>query len=234
MNWVLLGMAGAMLFGFGSAAAQDKAAASKPTREELSERVQGLIGAAGRPYVPTDLEEPAADAPTRFDANHGHLRVLLLDDKVHPSLRDGRSLWALTEPLAYWPSNGREPIIVPRGFVTDLASIPRPLWSWLPPDGPWAKAAVIHDFLYFTQGYGVWKCHDTTLRRRYTREEADWILRDAQRDRNVGVVSRNLVWLGVRSGGQAGWDRSPGINQIGSCKAPPKLPPTVASPQLEP
>lgn len=36
----------------------------------------------------------------------------------------------------------------PRGFVTDLASIPDALKPLLHPDGPWAAAACIHDLLY--------------------------------------------------------------------------------------
>lgn len=212
--------------GFGAAWGAPPA---KPTREELSNRVLEHLEAPTRPYVPTDLIEPSADAPTRFDDKYGRLKVILLDDKVHPSLRGGRTLWALTEALVYWPSNGHEPIVVPRGFVTDLASIPRPLWGWLPPDGPWAKAAVVHDFLYYTQGTGVWKCHESTLRRTYDRDEADWILRDAQKDRNVGIVSRNLIWLGVHLGGQHGWDDAPGPKESAKCETPPQ-----SSPRPEP
>ncbi len=40
------------------------------------------------------------------------------------------------------------PISVPVGFVTDLASVPRGLWWWLPPHGKWALASVVHDFMY--------------------------------------------------------------------------------------
>ncbi|QVW56306.1 hypothetical protein pEaSNUABM6_00170 [Erwinia phage pEa_SNUABM_6] len=36
----------------------------------------------------------------------------------------------------------------PRGFVTDLASIPDALKPLLHPDGPWAAAACIHDLMY--------------------------------------------------------------------------------------
>lgn len=68
------------------------------------------------------------------------------------------SKWILTEPLIY--TNGviqshilkeigidSTSIECPEGFETDLASIPRPLWSVL---SPWdiARAAVIHDYLY--------------------------------------------------------------------------------------
>jgi len=39
-------------------------------------------------------------------------------------------------------------IVAPRGFVTDLASIPDALRPILHPDGPWALAACMHDLLY--------------------------------------------------------------------------------------
>lgn len=39
-------------------------------------------------------------------------------------------------------------IRVPAGTVTDLASVPRLLWAVFPPHGRWAKAAIIHDYLY--------------------------------------------------------------------------------------
>jgi hypothetical protein len=216
------------LFGFA------RAQTPSSTRQDLFEQVQPHI-AERKPLTAEDLKEPPPGAASRYDDNYGKLKVILLDDKTHGSTRDGRSLWATTEELVYWPSNEHVPIIVPRGFVTDLASIPRPLWSWLPPDGPWAKAAVIHDFLYYTQGKGVliyprnqktdWTCHDTTLQRPYTKEDADWILRDAQKDRKVDVFSRNAIWLGVHFGGGNGWDNSPGTKDYAKCKTPPKLPP---------
>lgn len=45
-----------------------------------------------------------------------------------------------------YPSD--EVITVPVGFVTDFASIPQALWSILPPHGIYAKAAIVHDYLY--------------------------------------------------------------------------------------
>lgn len=41
-------------------------------------------------------------------------------------------------------------IRVPAGYVTDFASVPRFLWSILPPHGEYAKAAIVHDYLYDT------------------------------------------------------------------------------------
>ncbi len=37
---------------------------------------------------------------------------------------------------------------VPANFVTDLASIPYGFRFLIRPDGPWAVAAIVHDFLY--------------------------------------------------------------------------------------
>lgn len=58
----------------------------------------------------------------------------------------------LVSPFEYhigeYPSE--EIIRVPAGFVTDLASIPRALWGIFPPHGRWAKAAIVHDYMYVT------------------------------------------------------------------------------------
>ena len=45
-------------------------------------------------------------------------------------------------------------ITVPAGTVTDLASVPRVLWTIFPPHGRYAKAAIVHDYLY-EQGIGT-------------------------------------------------------------------------------
>lgn len=134
----------------------------------------------------------------------GKLALVLLDDKDHPTIRDGRSLWGLERELGYRTSIGGEgAITVPAGFITDLASIPRALSGALPPDGPWTKAAVIHDALYFTRG-GLELWHGKRIIARpapYSRAESDDILREAMADRGVGIVQRNLIWSGVRVGG---------------------------------
>jgi len=67
--------------------------------------------------------------------------------------------WILKEAFEYhigtYPSE--EVIKVPAGFITDFASIPKIFWSVLPPDGPYAKAAVVHDYCYRTGCYSKWK-----------------------------------------------------------------------------
>jgi hypothetical protein len=132
----------------------------------------------------------------------GKLALVLLDDKSHPSIRDGRSLWGLERELAYTTVAG-DVITVPKGFVTDLASIPRLVSGVMPPDGPWTEAAVIHDALYFCRGgANLWYGRKIISRATpYSRAESDDILREAMADIGVGVVQRNIIWSGVRIGG---------------------------------
>jgi len=147
--------------------------------------------------------------PGWIDRFGGKLVLVLLDNKFTPSIKQGRSLWGLHATLRYTPSDAEHTITVQKGFVTDLASIPRAVWILLPPDGPWVKGAVIHDFLYATRGTGTWKKHPSgnTRPEPYSRAEADWILRDAMKNRGVDVVRRNIIWLAVRVGGGGGWGK---------------------------
>lgn len=136
----------------------------------------------------------------------GELILVLLQDKTHPSTRDGRSLWGLHSPLTYTTLAG-DTITVPAGFVTDLASIPRLVSGILPPDGPWTEAAVIHDALYWTQGgLNLWHGRKVISRATpYSRGQADDILSEAMADLGVGIVQRSMIWSGVRVGGAHGW-----------------------------
>lgn len=58
--------------------------------------------------------------------------------------------WQVLAPFEYhvgcYPSD--TVIRVPAGTVTDLATVPRMLWAFFPPHGRYAKAAIIHDYLY--------------------------------------------------------------------------------------
>jgi hypothetical protein len=146
-------------------------------------------------------------APGWRDRFGGKLVLVLLDNKFAPSTKAGRSLWALQRTLSYTPVGDTNVITVPAGFVTDLASIPRWAWILMPPDGPWVKAAIIHDYLYATGGTGQWKSHPTSIAppRSYTRREADQILREAMENRGVGAFKRTIIYLAVRIGGAGGW-----------------------------
>lgn len=98
----------------------------------------------------------------------------------------------LLDDLQYRVGHSNYAIIVPRGFVTDFASVPRMLWSFgLSPYGRFSKAAVIHDYLYWAQG-----C---------TREQADNLMMIAMKESGVGGVQAKLLHWGVRLGGKGAW-----------------------------
>ena len=87
--------------------------------------------------------------------------------------------------------DGNYDIVVPQGLVTDFASVPRFLWSILPPIGKFSKASVIHDYLY--------------IRQVGSRKWADKVFREAML---VNKTNKTLVWLyyrGVRAFGWYAW-----------------------------
>lgn len=100
-------------------------------------------------------------------------------------------------------------IRVPKGFVTDFASIPQLFWNILPPWGVYGKACIVHDYLY--QGGVIMEAYPTlpgvVIHRDPTREEADNILREAMDALGVGWWTRNIIFRGVRLGGQGIWDK---------------------------
>ena len=99
-------------------------------------------------------------------------------------LDDGRR-WRLVEPFEYRiDDDPLHKITVPKGFVTDFASIPRVFWRLLPPWGRYGKAAVIHDWLY-GQGIG-------------NRERADLIFLEAMEVLGVKAWKRNCMYWAVR------------------------------------
>ncbi len=102
--------------------------------------------------------------------------------------------WRLVEPFEFWlTDNPVDVIAVPAGYVTDLASVPRILWSVFPPHGRYAKAAIIHDWLY-----------DNALR---TKHEADKIFLDAMCVLGVPRWRRMLMYCAVRLFGRGNYFR---------------------------
>lgn len=71
----------------------------------------------------------------------GPAHVELVFDKV------GGKLYRLTQPLHYLSHlTPADPFhTVPEGFESDGASVPRFLWAFFPPSGPYTPAALLHD-----------------------------------------------------------------------------------------
>ena len=97
----------------------------------------------------------------------------------------------LVEPLT-WHSSGGD-IYVPVGFITDFASVPRAVWSWLPPYGRWSTAAVVHDYL--TRLHANDMAHPLAP----TRADCDRIFYEALKELRVNRFDRGVMWLAVRT-----------------------------------
>ncbi|MBK1832742.1 DUF1353 domain-containing protein [Roseibacillus ishigakijimensis] len=102
--------------------------------------------------------------------------------------------WMVASPLIYERASTGEVYEVPEGFVTDFASIPRPLWPIYPKTGRYQLAAVVHDFLYWEQ---------TT-----TRKEADEIFLAGMIESDVPKKDRTVIYQAVRTGGGRAWKKN--------------------------
>lgn len=82
-------------------------------------------------------------------------------------------------------------IKIPRGFITDLASIPKPLWPILAPQySGFVYPAILHDFFY--------RCPNNV-----TRKYADDVFYYALKAEGVSTYTALKMWAGVRTFGGA-------------------------------
>lgn len=65
----------------------------------------------------------------------------------------GGDLWRLEEQFTYHvgSDDSTDVIVIPVGFETDFASIPKFLQGWYPKAGPYLPAAIVHDYLCVTK-----------------------------------------------------------------------------------
>lgn len=102
---------------------------------------------------------------------------------------------ALDAPLIYYSELLQQEAVVPVGFITDYASVPR----WIPfaqmiLAGKGKRAAVIHDWLY---------SGGLVNGRALTRKECDDIFAEALRATGYGWLVTNMMYSGVRVGGES-------------------------------
>jgi hypothetical protein len=109
-------------------------------------------------------------------------------------LRFADGVYVLTKPIAWSPNPGQpyKRVEVPAGFVTDFVSIPRTFWSIVHPDGEYAYAAIVHDYLYWTQDR--------------PREESDQIFKLVMEDLKIDSTTITVVLAAVRLGGNQAWE----------------------------
>lgn len=119
---------------------------------------------------------------SKFDSD----AMLAFSDEASREL--GKDYWRLFNSLSYdigYKGSDRK-VIVPAGYLTDGASVPRIFWWVVSPQGRHGAAAIIHDYLceYLT-------VYDKAMPTPITRKEADEIFKEALV--NTGL-SRSLVY----------------------------------------
>jgi hypothetical protein len=97
--------------------------------------------------------------------------------------------WILRRSYKFYYESALEKIHVkvPKGFITDFATIPRLLYSIFPPVGRYNKAAMMHDYLY-----------DSSCPIKITRKEADLFFLQAMEVLGVEKWVRYSLFFAVR------------------------------------
>jgi hypothetical protein len=120
------------------------------------------------------------------------LEVELVSDATN----SGRGTWRLTAPLVYQSDVAGKTFVVPAGFCTDFASVPRAPIAFLLTADSAHEASALHDFLY-TPPHPV------------PRATADAVLKEASEASGVPTWRAWLMWAGVRIGGGSHWGDAP-------------------------
>lgn len=146
--------------------------------------------------------ERSASAPRRWAAWLVTIAAMSMTSAAHangaippsPTVRafGDNQAWVVTEDMVYFIGTTGVTITVPKGFITDFASIPQPLWSLgLSPHGQYSRAAVVHDYLYWTQA-----C---------SRDQADRLLVVAMKESSVGMFDETAIYTAVSKFGWKAW-----------------------------
>jgi hypothetical protein len=99
----------------------------------------------------------------------------------------GTSTWKLVEDLIYEGADQR--FVIPAGYVTDFATVPKFLRWLIDTYGPYTRAAIVHDWL-ITHGIPD---HLVTSR------DADGIFRRIMREEGTPLPTRWVMWAAVRT-----------------------------------
>lgn len=125
-------------------------------------------------------------------------------------LADGTFI--LNKSITYSSNSNRThkySIPVPRGFVTDLASIPWLAQLFVPKTDAHSNPAIFHDYLYWEQ-----PC---------SREEADALFLLEMEDAQVGSLRRWFISTGLALGGWMAWDENKEKREQGYIRVIPRL-----------
>ncbi|OWT81123.1 hypothetical protein CEY04_04160 [Achromobacter sp. HZ28] len=123
-------------------------------------------------------------------------------------------VYVLSSAIAWTPNRDQtdfSAVVAPRGFVTDLASIPRVFWVALRPDADYAYAAIIHDFLYWQQVI--------------PKDRADLIFKMSMEDFQLSKTTVATLYYAVARLGHSAWRENALARSRGERRILRKFPP---------
>lgn len=89
----------------------------------------------------------------------------------------------------YRVSTSKGVITIPKGTLTDGASVPRVFWNIFDPFGKYFPAALLHDYLYKIVAGDKYN---------FTRKEIDLLFKEAMFNCGVDWMTRETVYRAVR------------------------------------
>ncbi|WP_418320884.1 DUF1353 domain-containing protein [Piscinibacter sakaiensis] len=117
-------------------------------------------------------------------------------------------VFILLEDLVWEIGDSGLALTVPSGFVTDLASTPQALWSLgYTQNGPYGRAAIIHDWLYWTQ-----PC---------SRGQADRLMLKAMQESAVDPTTVSQIFVAVSRFGSKAWQSNASERASGAFRVLP-------------
>ena len=125
---------------------------------------------------------------TAFDTNLGISYSKYASDKL------GKDYWIVKKAFRYnLDGIGVQQVIVPKSYLTDGASVPRPFWGFFPPWGRYGQAAVLHDWL--CEYLGFWE--NSKDWNKISRKRCDQIFNEAMGDLGVNKFTRLAMYNAV-------------------------------------
>lgn len=105
-----------------------------------------------------------------------------------------RDLWTTNEDFTFYIGEvvDQRYVTVPKGFLTDGASVPRFFWSIFPPWGVYGQAAIVHDYLCTHKRLSMNGDKDRMIL--LTQREIDDIFYDAMKAAGTPIWQRAIIY----------------------------------------
>ena len=117
--------------------------------------------------------------------------------------------WEITEDWKFGlQMDGQKTVtsfMIPKGFVFDGASVPKPLRSWLSPMGVLLSGGLVHDYVYKFETLRL----STKKAQAITKKDQKWadmLFRDICIDVNGFKIINYLAYYALRLGGWLAWN----------------------------